>query len=259
MDISYERALEMDRLMRETEFQNLLFSEMLSLVILKGDEVVLDVGTGTGLLAEILADKLKEGAIFGVDQSPAMLRVAQEKVAQKKLHNYYLLKSPAEELVFRDALFDFAFCVRALHHFADQAMALKEINRVLKSEGKLVMCEPLGPEDEGLKQILTEAFQAAHPEYKFFGEKDLYSLFQQAGFAETQATDMVLAFDQDGVGGIPMGPHYLQAYHLIRWRGNQELLRRFEGELFQVTEREDLVHVRGKLKFLVTVLAKGKK
>lgn len=256
MDISYERALEMDRLMRESEFQNLLFSEMLSLVTLEGDEIVLDVGTGTGLLAEILAEKLKEGAIFGVDQSPAMLRVAQEKVVQKKLHNYYLLKCPAEELVFRDALFDLAFCVRALHHFADPAMALKELNRVLKGEGKLVMCEPLSPEDEELKQVLTEAFQAGHPGYKFFAGADLYSLFQGAGFAETQATDMVFTFDQDGTGGIPMGPHYLQAYQLIKSRGDEELLRKFERELFQVTERGGLVHLRGKLGFLVTVLGR---
>lgn len=255
-DVTYERALEMDQMLSQAEFTKILFSEMMGMITPRGDELVLDVGTGTGHLAGVLAPRLSRGYIVGIDGSDAMLRVAREKSVSQGLFNYFVLKSRAEHLLFRDSEFDLAFCLRAMHHFEEPRKALQEINRVLKKEGNLVLCEPLGPRDERLRQVLTEAFQMAHPDHRFYSVEDIDNLIAESGFHELKGSEIVLALHQDGIQDVPMGPHYLQAYQMIKSRNDSQLLRKFAQEIFQVSEGKEGIHIRGSLTFLVSLLAK---
>ncbi|MFQ6051919.1 MAG: class I SAM-dependent methyltransferase [Candidatus Hydrothermarchaeota archaeon] len=248
----YEKALEMDREFRKHKHREELFSKMINMLNLRGDEIILDVGTGTGHLAEILSQKLPNGYIIGIDQSQAMLKVARENIVKKNLSNYYVLKSHAEDIIFKDSTFEIAFLVISLHHFRDPMLALNEIYRVLKRDGTLVLYEPLGPKDLKLREVLEEAFKAGHPYHRVFGEEDIIGMLTKAGFIEETSEKIILEFDQYGTEGIPMGPHYIHAYDLIAEKGDDDLLKKFRHELFEIKKEDDRIHLKGSLKFLLS-------
>ncbi|MBI2859549.1 MAG: methyltransferase domain-containing protein [Chloroflexi bacterium] len=254
---TYEQALDMDRLMSHEQFTNVLFPEIFTLVAPVGNELVLDVGTGTGHLAHALSHKITSGYIFGIDNSDAMLRVAKEKAVKENLNNYFPIKGTAENPLFCEHVFDLAFCVRALHHFAEPMKGLKEIKRVLKADGHLLLCEPVGPEDERLRELLTQTFSAAHPGHKLFSGEMIDDYAKSAGFQQVRGTDAVLAFHQEGLGGVPMGPHYMEAYHAIKMRKDAKLLDKFNEQVFQVTEGPGgKIHIHGNLTYIISYLEK---
>lgn len=101
-------------------------------------EHVLDVGTGTGLVAHLVAPKVTPGTVIGIDLSENMLRIARIKQAK----NMQFVGMAAEHLVFRPATFDLLTMGEALAYFADPTTALEEAHRVLKPGGRLaVSCQ----------------------------------------------------------------------------------------------------------------------
>jgi SAM-dependent methyltransferase len=95
----------------------------------------LDAACGTGRHAEFLASLGCETT--GVDQSPAMLEVARQKLPAVRFEEGDLAALP-----FDDAVFDLAVCSLALCHLHDPAPALSELARVLRPGGRLVISDP---------------------------------------------------------------------------------------------------------------------
>lgn len=96
---------------------------------------VLDVGTGTGLLArEALALCGPQGSLIGVDPSPGMM-------AQAQLPRASLLQGRAEALPCADAGSDFVCMGYALRHLSDVDLALSEFHRVMRPGARLLMLE----------------------------------------------------------------------------------------------------------------------
>jgi ubiquinone/menaquinone biosynthesis C-methylase UbiE len=101
-------------------------------------EHVLDVGTGTGLVAHLVGPKVSPGTVIGIDLSENMLRIARIKQAK----NMQFVGMAAEHLVFRPGTFDLLTMGEALAYFADPTTALEEAHRVLKPGGRLaVSCQ----------------------------------------------------------------------------------------------------------------------
>ena len=106
---------------------------------------VLDAACGPGLYAEEL---VRRGAdVVGFDQSPRMVALARERVprAAFRVHDLNDPLGWAE-----DASFDLALCALAFEHVDDRVAALKELRRVVKHEGALVVSRP-HPTAEWLK------------------------------------------------------------------------------------------------------------
>jgi demethylmenaquinone methyltransferase / 2-methoxy-6-polyprenyl-1,4-benzoquinol methylase len=100
---------------------------------------VLDVGTGTGLLArEALVLSRPGGNVTGVDPSAGMM-------AQARLPEVTLLQGRAEELPCGNATADFVSMGYALRHLSDLDRALAEFFRVLRPGGRLLMLEITKP------------------------------------------------------------------------------------------------------------------
>lgn len=99
------------------------------------NEVVLDVGTGTGLVANIVAPRVNPGLVFGIDLSENMLAIARARRAK----NVQFMGMAAEHLVFRAETFDLVTMGESLAYLADTTTALAEASRVLRPGGRLAV------------------------------------------------------------------------------------------------------------------------
>src|SRR5467141_315541 len=113
-------------------------TRLVELVKAKKGQHALDVGTGTGLVAHLVASKVSSGSVMGIDLSDRMLSIARSKDSK----NTQFLGMAAERLVFRPETFDLVTMGETLAYLADPGEALSEAHRVLKSGGRLaVSCQ----------------------------------------------------------------------------------------------------------------------
>ena len=110
-------------------------SRLVDLAAPAKNEQVLDVGTGTGLVAHLVGPRVKPGLVIGIDLSSNMLSIARSRMAK----NIQFVGMAAENLVFRPATFDLVTMGEALAYFADPTTALEEANRVLRPGGRLAV------------------------------------------------------------------------------------------------------------------------
>jgi SAM-dependent methyltransferase len=94
---------------------------------------VLDVGCGTGVLAEALAQR-DAGRVWAIDAEPAMLDVARGRVPE----SVGLKLASAESLPFRDGWFERAV-LRLVVHLLDRRRAFPELARVVGAGGRVVV------------------------------------------------------------------------------------------------------------------------
>jgi demethylmenaquinone methyltransferase / 2-methoxy-6-polyprenyl-1,4-benzoquinol methylase len=105
-------------------------------------ERVLDVATGTGLVAQELVRRFG-CAVVGVDQSPQMLQRARRRLADDGAlsERVTLLEGQAERLPFGDREFDHLTFTYLLRYVDDPAATLSELARVVKPGGRIASLE----------------------------------------------------------------------------------------------------------------------
>ncbi len=216
---------------------------------------ILDVGAGTGRLGLMLVDRVGAGWVVGLDSGRGMLRLAREKARSRGADNYLLVRAQAEALPFGGRTFDSACMMMSFHHFASPAQATGELHRVLRPGGVVACLDPIliefeDGEGQRLNEAIEEAFQEAHgPDFRFFTLSRLRGLFEGAGFVVAGCRVDEVSFDQKGIEGIPMGPHWNQVCGNLRFRQEKELLRRYEQEYLRFRSEGGQVLVRGRLRW----------
>ena len=116
--------------------------------------LALDVATGSGHTAAALAAHV--AGIVCVDITPQMIAEAEKLTVELGLANVRFCLANAHALPFRDRVFDIVTCRRAAHHFSDVAQALREMKRVLRSDGRLVLDDRSLPEDDFADSCMNE-------------------------------------------------------------------------------------------------------
>jgi arsenite methyltransferase len=105
-------------------------------------EAVLDLGCGAGvdtLIAAIIVGP--EGRVVGIDFSPEMIERAMENLQKTALGNVTFQEASAEDLPLPDASFDAVISNGVFNLIPDKLTALKEVFRVLKPFGRLMIAD----------------------------------------------------------------------------------------------------------------------
>jgi demethylmenaquinone methyltransferase/2-methoxy-6-polyprenyl-1,4-benzoquinol methylase len=126
--------------------------KVLKIVSDKKPKVILDIATGTGDLAILLAQTNAE-KIIGLDISAGMLEVGKKKVEEKKLSNVIeLVLGDSENMPFEDNYFDAITVGFGVRNFENLEKGFAEILRVLKPNGVFVILETSVPDKFPYKQ-----------------------------------------------------------------------------------------------------------
>ena len=129
----------------------------------------LEIGTGPGYQTAIIAEDHPNSEIVGLEPSPDMVRIATDYVAEKGLsERIRFVEGTVEEgeLVAGLGAFDLVYSTFSLHHWADAARALHNLNRSLASGGAMVIFDferrwlqyYLMPGPRGMRESIKAAY-----------------------------------------------------------------------------------------------------
>lgn len=115
---------------------------------------ILDLATGTGDLAIELARLLPEATVLGLDLSAEMLAVARTKIAEQGLQGRITVEEgDAEALPVPDGAFDRVTVAFGVRNFARLDQCLREMHRVLRKGGEVMILELSTPKNRVLRAL----------------------------------------------------------------------------------------------------------
>ena len=125
---------------------------------------ILDIATGTADLAIEAAKVLKPEYVIGMDISAEMLRIGNKKLVNKGLEDVISLEiGDSENLKYNNEQFDAITAAFGVRNFENLEKGLKEMQRVLKPGGRLVILEFSKPKIFPLKQVFNLYFKNILP------------------------------------------------------------------------------------------------
>jgi ubiquinone/menaquinone biosynthesis C-methylase UbiE len=146
---------------------------------LSGGEMILDIACGTGELERLLLEDFPHLRIIGVDISEKMLDIARSKLADRP--NLEFLQASAIALPFQDHSFDLVVTASALHYFEPPVDSLKEMHRILKPNGKLIVMDWC--RDYWVCQALDLFLKISDPAHKTcYSQRELRDFLSTSGF-----------------------------------------------------------------------------
>jgi ArsR family transcriptional regulator len=135
---------------------------------------LLDVGTGTGRMAELFASRAQH--VTALDKSPEMLRVARARLDKLPAGSVDLVQGDFTALPFADSPFDVVLFHQVLHYALDPAQVLGEAARVTRPGGQVAIVDFAAHDREELRE------RHAHARLGFTDEQ-MIGFLADAGFA----------------------------------------------------------------------------
>ncbi len=132
---------------------------------------VLDVGCGTGFLTEGILQTTPR--VWGLDITWDQLRRAAAKFPLD------FVRGDAERLPYRDNSFDAALSAGSIEYWPDPVAALREMGRVVKPGGTVLVGGPTRPRDP-LYRLLANNMML------FYDEREARAMFREAGFVDVE-------------------------------------------------------------------------
>ncbi|MBL0938773.1 MAG: metalloregulator ArsR/SmtB family transcription factor [Gemmatimonadaceae bacterium] len=158
-----------------------------TLALLDRHTVIGDLGCGTGALSAALAPHVAH--VHAIDASPAMLAAASARLAT--FDHVSVSEGTLEALPLDDAALDVAVLMLVLHHVADPVRALREVHRVLRPAGRVLIADMRPHAHERYRDTMGHAWLG-------FDERNLTSWLQEAGFVDVRYTGLPVDASANG-------------------------------------------------------------
>lgn len=142
---------------------------------------ILDVGCGTGIFAARIRAALPSARVWGVDLVAKMLERGLPRW-REHAGSVQPVQGDSERLPFSSGSFDVVTCANSFHHYPDQALAVREMARVLRPGGKLLLLD--GYRDNPLGWFIYDCCVAGvEGEVHHASARQFRELFEQAGLS----------------------------------------------------------------------------
>lgn len=159
--------------MRQAFYSEAVREKAFAVAGVRKGQLAADIGAGTGFITQGLIQKGLR--VIAVDQSEVMLEVMRQKLAGVKGVEYKVAQG--ESLPIADGAVDYAFANMYLHHVESPPDAIREMARILKPGGKLVITDA----DEHSYEFLREEH---HDRWMGFKREDVRRWFTEAGLKD---------------------------------------------------------------------------
>lgn len=126
-------------------------------------DIALDVACGPGELVLGLAPRVKSAR--GIDITYEMLRQAREFQRERQIANACFDLGEVEQLPYPDGFFDLVTCQCSIHHLEKPHLALKEMVRVMKLDGRLMIIDTLAPESDAKFDLHNQIEKVRDPSH----------------------------------------------------------------------------------------------
>jgi ubiquinone/menaquinone biosynthesis C-methylase UbiE/DNA-binding transcriptional ArsR family regulator len=141
--------------------------------------VVADLGSGEGLLSQLLARRAKK--VIAVDNSEKIVAFGASKAKKMGLKNLEFRLGNLEDPPVEPGSVDLAVLSQALHHAKDPARAIQSTHRMLKPGGQLMILDLLEHQFEKARELYGDHWLG-------FAESDLHKWLEAAGFKKIEIT-----------------------------------------------------------------------
>lgn len=148
-------------------------------------DTVLEIGCGPGLLASAFARRARH--VTGIDMTPAMLEQARKMQAAEGLTNMSWQQGDVTQLPYPDAHFSIVSCRFVFHHLEDPLTVLRQMKRVCKPGGRVVVAD-MAPAPDKVDALNAEERLRDPSHVRAMTEDELRGLFAQAGLPEPAVT-----------------------------------------------------------------------
>ncbi len=170
---------------------------------------ILDIATGTADVAIELVKRLDAKKVVGLDISKEMLAIGQKKIDKRALDKRIeLVLGDSENLSFEDESFDAVTVAFGVRNFENLEKGLKEMNRVLKKDGEVMVLEFSRPRIFPFKQLFNGYFKYVLPQIGRLTSKDpkAYQYLYESVQAFPDGQDFVEILKRTGYKSIECTP-----------------------------------------------------
>lgn len=189
---------------------------------------VLDMGCGAGHASFVAAGQVKQ--VTAYDLSGQMLEVVAAAAVEKGFNNIVTRQGYAEKLPFAGAIFDVVITRYSAHHWHDVGQALREIARVLKPGGVLIVMDVLSP-GHPLRDIWLQTVEALRDtsHVRNYSSGEWLSMVNEAGLiTDSLHTDRLTLEFSSWVARMRTPAVLCEAIRLYQQSASQEVKQYFE-------------------------------
>lgn len=141
MNVHKFDSKKLDRLNNPERLNLINIDEIIRELDLHNESIIVDIGVGTGIFLEYFLEKLPKANGFGFDISEEMVKWTNENREAALNGRLNVAIMSESDIPLEEKVADLAFMITVHHELEHPVKLLKDIKRVLKDSGKLLICD----------------------------------------------------------------------------------------------------------------------